>query len=120
MTNAKTIMVADDNEHIRLLVKELLESAGYRVVLAQDGLEGMDRLEKESIDLLLVDIRLPYISGMGMVKIARQSKPGLPIVCMNSHGTAPGSIVEKECGAMVISKPFKAQELLEVIRDMFK
>jgi DNA-binding NtrC family response regulator len=120
MTSAKTVMVADDNEHIRVLLKELLESAGYRVILAHDGLEGMDKLEKESIDLLLVDIRLPYISGIGLVKIAGKSKPGLPIVCMNSHGSGPESIIEEECGAVVISKPFKAQELLKLVRDMLK
>ncbi len=120
MSNTRTILVAEDDEHTRLLLKDLLESSGYQVILAQDGLEGIQKLEDELIDLLLVDIRLPYVSGIGMVKMAKQRRPGLPVICMNSYGSSPESIVEDECGAVVISKPFKTQELLGAISDLLK
>lgn len=120
MSNAKIIMVADDDEHIRLILKDLLESNGYQVIMAQDGLEGIEKLEKEPIDLLIVDLRLPLVSGIGMAKLAKQFKPGLPIICMNSFGASPESIFEDECTAVVMSKPFKGQDLLQVINDQFK
>ncbi len=118
MDNQKKIMVVDDNEHIRLLLKSLLESNGYEVILAEDGLEGMEKLRNETMDLILLDIRLPYVSGIGLIKIAKEHKPGIPIICMTGYGASPETIAQEECVEMVFSKPFSNQELLEAIRKL--
>jgi len=120
MGDVKNIMVIDDDDHIRLLLKELLESSGYKVSLAKDGLEGMNKLKNEPVDLLLLDVRLPYISGIGLIKIARQHKPEIPIICMTGYGLSPETMVEEECIEKLLRKPFKISELLNAVNDMLK
>jgi len=120
MGKMKKIMIIDDDEHIRLLLKELLESKGYHVSLAKDGLEGMDKLKDESADLLLLDIKLPYISGIGLIHIAKQHKPEMPIICMTGYGSSPESMVEKECVEKLFRKPFNTKELLNAINHLLK
>jgi len=120
MGKMKKIMIIDDDEHIRLLLKELLESKGYHVSLAKDGLEGMSKLKDEPMDLLLLDVKLPYISGIGLIKIARQHKPEIPIICMTGYGSSPESLVEEECVEKLLRKPFKTNELIDAINEILK
>ncbi|WP_035244515.1 response regulator [Desulfonatronovibrio hydrogenovorans] len=120
MSSAKRIMIIDDDENIRTLLTDLLESNGFEVELAEDGLEGMEKLKSQSVDLILIDIRLPYVSGIGLVRIAKQHQPGTPIICMTGYGSSPESIAEEECVGAVLSKPFKTQELMDAIDRLLK
>ena len=61
------ILVTDDDQHIRILYKTILEKEGYRVVLAENGQQALDCIEKEKIDLIILDIKLPDIDGMELL-----------------------------------------------------
>lgn len=63
MSEQKTILVVDDEEGVRKVLAEILSSSGYRVLTAQSALEGLIYLEKKRIDLVLLDLRMPELSG---------------------------------------------------------
>ena len=112
----KNILVIDDDEHIRNLLQEYLQIQGYNVNLARDGLEGMSLVEQENLDLVILDLKLPYVSGLGLVEIVHKHKPGLPIICITGFGS-PKSLAEQE-GCLVLAKPFALKDILHSIQKM--
>ena len=111
MTSIKTILVIDDDQVIRDVLHEFLTEQGYNVVLAVDGLEGLDSIKKKYYDLIIMDIRLPYVSGIGLVKIARQESPHIPIICITGYGDSPEKIAEEEKADVTLGKPFNLKDL---------
>ena len=81
MNTRKEILVVDDEPHFRVLLYKKLKSAGYPVVLAQNGEEALVNLwEKQSIALVLLDVRLPHINGMNIFNIIRKDFPDKKII----------------------------------------
>jgi DNA-binding response OmpR family regulator len=75
-----TILIADNDRSIRQYCKEELEHEGFRVVLAQDGVEALKRLVENSIDVVILDAHMPRSSGLETAKRMRQLNPLLPII----------------------------------------
>ncbi len=116
MHSPKTILIIDDDENIRDLLQEFLQNNGYKVILADDGLQGMEMIRQENVSLVILDVKLPYISGLGLTEIASQAKPELPIICITGHANAAKQVpLEQVC--LIIHKPFKLQEMLEAVRE---
>ncbi|MDF2542486.1 MAG: response regulator with CheY-like receiver domain and winged-helix DNA-binding domain [Herbinix sp.] len=107
------ILVVDDNENIRKLMKTYLLQEGYEVFTASDGLEALDVLEKEHIDLLIVDIMMPNMDGYTLTDELRASKYNFPILMV----TAKETIEDKKRGFMAgtddyMVKPIDFDEML--------
>ncbi len=116
MPSPKTILIIDDDENIRELLQKFLQNHGYKVVLADDGLQGMEMIRQENFSLVILEVKLPYISGIGLAEIAKQSKPELPIICITGHANAVKNIsMEQVC--QIFPKPFKLKEILEAVRE---
>jgi len=115
----KTILIIDDDEHIRHILRDFLQSQGYKIIMAQDGLQGMSIMENEELDLAIIDIKLPFISGIGLVDIAAQRKPDLPIICITGYGDTPKRIAEEK-SCHVFNKPFELKELLKIIKKLIQ
>ncbi len=105
------ILVIEDDEGLRELLSSFLQETGYTVVQAADGLEGMECIEREPFDLIIVDIMLPYVSGIGLVKIVKDRNPDLPIICITGYGDSPEKLAEEEHADCVLAKPFDLREL---------
>ncbi|MFO8031407.1 MAG: response regulator [Desulfohalobiaceae bacterium] len=120
MNSPAKIILIDDDEQIRSMLQEFLQDQGYQIFLAEDGLLGMELLQKEKADLLILDIRLPYISGIGLVQIARNHSPDLPIICITGYGFSPEKIAEQEQADLILSKPFDLQRLLQAIKELLQ
>lgn len=75
-------------------------------------------LPYEELDLLILDIKLPYISGIGLVQIAKKHRPELPIICITGYGSSPEKIAEQEQADLILSKPFDLQRLLQAIKEL--
>jgi two-component system, OmpR family, response regulator len=108
----KTILIADDDEHIRYLIKELLMKEGFRVMTAENGAESLDVLQKELCDLAIVDIMMPVMDGYLLTKEIRKSYD-IPIILL----TAKNLIEDKEKGFEsgtddYLVKPFEPKELI--------
>lgn len=115
MTKVYTILVVDDDEIIRQSLQDYLQQIGYQVITAVDGLDGMEKIKNKRYDLIILDIRMPYVSGIGLVKIAKEINPDIPVICMTGYGISPEKIAREENVNEVFSKPFELKELAKSI-----
>ena len=127
MTNAKTatpaggktILVVEDAESFRLLVRELLEEEGYRVLDAASADAALGLLESgPAVDLVLTDIVMPKMSGPEFVKRLATSQPRARVVFMSGYSTSSmGGVTTLDPGAHFVQKPFTMDQLLETIHQ---
>ena len=117
----QTILVIDDDEHLRDTIAMLLEREGFRVVQAGDGKAGLDQALVAKPALLLVDLRLPVISGMDVCKRLRSSGVTTPIIVLSALGDELDKVLLLEIGADdYVVKPFGTRELLARIRAVLR
>lgn len=117
MTEA-TILVVDDEQGITALCQRVLGKAGYQVYAVTSPVEGVKILEREAIDLLLVDIRMPEMDGFTLMGLARRRHPELAVVIMTGYGTVETAVEALRRGADgLILKPFaETAELLQGVQ----
>ncbi|MFW6287229.1 MAG: response regulator transcription factor [bacterium] len=118
----KKILVIDDEENIRELIKFNLETAGYNVVLAVNGQEGLDKLDG-SIDLIVLDLMLPVLDGLAVCRKIRSDEQyrDIPIIMLTARGEEVDKILGLEMGADdYITKPFSPRELTARIKAIFR
>ena len=112
-----TILVIEDKESMRAMLKQTLEGEGYEVVLAQDGAEGIKKLSDERIGLVLTDLKLPKKDGFEVLKAAKMDNPLLPVIVMTAFGTIETAVRAVKEGAYdFLTKPFDVDHLLVLIR----
>ncbi len=121
------ILVIEDEEHIVELLKFNLESNGYEVISASDGLEGLNMVKSEKPDLILLDLMLPKMDG---IEVCKQVKSDInlneiPIIMLTAKGSETDKVLGLEIGADdYITKPFSIRELMArvkvVLRRTFK
>ena len=112
----------DDEADTRILIKEILVSAGHEVVLAADGLEGMRQYHSTPVDLALVDLFMPRQEGLETIRMLKQQFPGFPIIAMSGHSLALPllSVAQRLGAAEVLQKPFLPEELLEAVKHVLQ
>ncbi len=115
---SKRILVVDDDPQMCVFLSELLQSNGFLVATADDGVEGLEKVQKEQFDLLLVDVWMPRMNGLEL--LARLRTQPLPprAVVMTAYDT-PETMLRaiKEQAYQYVTKPFEAHALLEFVRD---
>ncbi len=118
----KKILVIDDEENIRELIKFNLETAGFSVELAADGQKGLDRLDS-SIDLVVLDLMLPVFDGLTLCRKIRSDAQfrDIPIIMLTARGEEVDKILGLEMGADdYLTKPFSPRELTARIKAIFR
>jgi two-component system OmpR family response regulator len=116
----KNLLVADDDTHIRTLLKHFMIVEGYRVIEAKDGNEAITKLKEGRIDLAILDVMMPGIDGFELCEYIRENYD-IPIILL----TAREQLSDKEQGYMrgtddYVTKPFEAEELLFRIKALFR
>lgn len=116
-----TILVVEDDPSIQELLNDVLQTEGYRVVLASSGEEGLEALYADVVDLMLLDVMLPDISGHEVARRARiAAYAALPIIMLTAH-SQPQQIVRGLSSADdYVTKPFFPNELLQRIRNLLR
>jgi DNA-binding NtrC family response regulator len=110
------ILIVDDDEVSCRLFAEVLEGDGHEVHQAASGEEALDRLRSQSYDLLLVDVRMPGISGLDVTRAMRQEQPSLPVIVMTAFGSIETAVEAIHEGAYdYVSKPMNLDELKNII-----
>jgi CheY-like chemotaxis protein len=110
------ILVVDDDEGIRENIADLLGTEGYRVFVASDANEAMERLAAEDVDLLLTDFQMPGRNGVELIEAARTAKKDLPVILMTGHLRISEQIdEERRKGIPLLRKPFGADEVLRLV-----
>ncbi|MFW6287809.1 MAG: response regulator transcription factor [bacterium] len=118
----KKILVIDDEDNIRELIKYNLEAAGYNVVLAADGQSGLDKLD-ETIELIILDLMLPVLDGLTVCRKVRSSEKftNIPIIMLTAKGEEFDKVLGLEMGADdYLTKPFSTRELLARIKAILR
>lgn len=119
---SRAILVADDNRMNRRVLSTILERAGHRVLLANDGEQALDMLEAGGIDLAILDLNMPVMDGLEVVKLHRFTTLGrqqLPIIALTADATPETEIRCREGGFdAFLLKPVEPRKLLETIDSM--
>ena len=111
-----SILVVEDDVDIATILQDRLQTMGYEVMTVYDGQAALDTLEKVMPTLMLLDLQLPKVNGMEVLKRARKDWPDLPAVVMTAHGTIALAVEAMKEGAIdFITKPFDAEYLNLVI-----
>ena len=117
---SKRILVVEDQEDNRKIVHDLLTSAGYKILEAVTGDEGVTMAEQDMPDLILMDIQLPGIDGYEATRQIK-AKPGLshiPIIAVTSYALSGDEATALEAGCdAYFAKPYSPRELLAKIRE---
>ena len=115
------ILVVDDDKNIRLLFRAELENAGYTVVTASDGAEALEIMDREHVDLVVLDIMMPNMDGYEFTRLLRESQNNLPILMVSAKQLP----ADKHKGFIVgtddyITKPIDGEEMLYRIRALLR
>jgi DNA-binding response OmpR family regulator len=115
---SKRVLIVEDEEAVRELEKFILENAGYEVMEARDGLEGLTKVEFRKPDLILLDLMMPDVSGGRMFDEMRDhpSAKDIPIVVVTGKPDAHEMFDDAIGEDNVIMKPFEADTLIQRIR----
>jgi two-component system, NtrC family, nitrogen regulation response regulator NtrX len=112
------ILVIDDEAEIRRSVRMILEYEGYDVIEASSGPEGVTLAEKESPDLIFLDVKMPGMDGLEVLQRIKSSNDAIPIVIISGHGTVTTAVEATKAGAFdFIEKPLASERVLVTIRN---
>jgi CheY-like chemotaxis protein len=115
------ILTVDDDDRIRRIVQINLQRAGYRVTAARDGVEALEQIEQERPDLVLLDINMPRMDGIEMLRRLRADPEtaALPVVLLTAKTQDEDILEGKRSGAdYYLPKPFSPVALLAVLREV--
>lgn len=119
MSAKATILFAEDDQHLSLLVKEALEEEGYKVIHCADGQTAIDNFDKSKIDICLLDIMMPQKDGYAVAKKIRQLSDRVPILFLSTKAQETDRLKGYDTGADdYLTKPFSMPELLKKL-DVF-
>jgi len=120
MNNPYRLLIIDDNKEILTALTDFLSKKKYDVVSASDGLDGLKLLETEQqgFDLVITDLVMPNISGVGLISIIKKKFPGLPVIAITGWGEHPEALATEAQANRVLKKPFDLSELDTVIREL--
>ena len=112
------ILVVDDEKSMREFLEIMLTKEGYEVIIANDGEQACEILDRETFDLVITDIRMKNINGIGVLKKAKDVNPGAIVVLISAFATAETAVEAMKEGAYdYIPKPFKVNDFKRVIND---
>jgi CheY-like chemotaxis protein len=113
-----SVLLIDDDEDLRSVVESALNALGYNVTAVHDGAAGLEVLQSERPDVVVVDFAMPGMNGADVAKQARQLCPGLPVIL--ATGYADTDAIEQTIGkdAKLLRKPFRIDELLEAVGEV--
>jgi two-component system response regulator PilR (NtrC family) len=107
------ILIVDDEEVLRDVLDVMLRREGFEILTAASGEEALNALEGEDVDLVILDVMLPGISGIDTLRAMRISNPELPVIVITAFSSIDGAIEAMKYGAFhYIPKPFKNEEVI--------
>lgn len=118
MNENKRILVIDDEEGICRGIQRALEPAGCQVAAAHDGWEGLDYVKKNPLDLVLIDVKIPGISGLDLIKLIHERDPEIICIIITGYATVEMAVSAIKEGAYdFLTKPFTADTLLLAVNQ---
>jgi len=116
-----SIFLVDDELHVSQILGRRLEREGYSVETARDGVEAFDRISEVLPDLIISDLQMPRLDGLGLAEKLR-GEPGtasIPIVLLTSRGhRADREIVDRTNIVRLVAKPFSSHEMVKIVEQL--
>lgn len=117
----KKILAIDDMKTLRVLLNKVLTGAGYQVVEAEDGIDGLEKFSEHKPDLVISDLNMPNLDGIGFVSGARNKPEGktVPILILTTETNDQLKQRAKEVGATGwLTKPFNPDRLIKLVNQL--
>jgi DNA-binding NtrC family response regulator len=114
----KTILVIEDDLDVLGMMVRHLERLGYNLITATDGMEGLKKLDSEEYDLVITDIVMPYVSGVGVVTAIKAKRPHIPVIAITGFGKEPEAAAMEKKADMVLAKPVRMSALKDYITEL--
>ena len=112
------VLFVEDEADLTLIVADTLRGLGYDVVIAADGVEGLDKYRSEGADIIVADVMMPRMDGFTMAKGIRKMSPAVPLLFLTAKSTIEDVEEGFEIGANdYLKKPFELRELIVRIKD---
>lgn len=112
----KPILVVDDEKNIRLTLSHALESLDVPVRTAVNGEEALKKIKEEAFGLLILDLKMPGMDGMEVLRRVRESWPKIRVIIITAHGTIESAVEAMKLGAVdFVQKPFSPGEIRELV-----
>ncbi|OGP92314.1 MAG: two-component system response regulator [Deltaproteobacteria bacterium RBG_16_54_18] len=109
----QTILIVDDEESHRLMLRAHLEQEGFSTVEAIDGEEAIAKVAERNVDLILMDIRMPRLDGMEALLRIKRANPAIPVIMMTAYGSIDSAVKALQAGATdYLTKPLDSNELI--------
>ncbi len=117
---AKTILIADDSESIRTILKLTLKFKGYAILEAADGTVAYDILQKNPCDMVITDIMMPGLTGVELLqKIRKEMKnPDIPVIICTAEKNVDDEELIQKGATRILMKPVQPKELMEVVNSL--
>lgn len=113
-----SILIVDDEPSILNFLRRVLERAGYFVQAAENGRAALEVLERQPVDLLLTDIKMDYLDGVGLMQAALARYPDLAVVLLTGHATVDSAVAALRHGAVdYLLKPASNEDILQAVAD---
>ena len=118
----KKILIVEDTEDIRCYMESVLELEGFDIVVAKDGLEGLEQARSELPDLIITDISMPHLDGFQMIQEIRSSpkQKDVPILAITSHGMDKAMEAIKGGADRALARPVENHLLVAFVADLLK
>ncbi|MBW2602451.1 MAG: response regulator [Deltaproteobacteria bacterium] len=117
-TSQIRVLVVDNDQTILTILEEFLALSDYEVNTAATGLDALKLLRNGDYGLLLTDIVMPDISGLGLIEIARKEFPGLPIIAMTGYSKQVKNLASEQSPDYYLEKPFNLKKLADIIESV--
>ena len=118
------VLLIDDEQMVRKIVRKMLERAGHEVIEAENGRLGLEQLGQGGFDLVITDIIMPEMEGVETVLSVREQHPSLKIIAMSGGGRTGNmdflATAQKLGAAAILNKPFTVAALNEAMEKAFK
>ena len=117
----KTILSVDDSASVRQMVQLTLQGAGYQVLQAVDGADGLAKAQQTPVDMIVTDLNMPVMNGLSLIQELRKlpAYRGVPIVFLTTESDAEMKKKAKDAGATGwIIKPFQRDQLIAVVKKV--
>ena len=118
---SKTILTVDDSASVRQMVQLTLTGAGYQVIQAGDGAEGLAKARGTTVDMVVTDLNMPVMNGLALIRELRKlpNYRGVPILFLTTESDAEMKKEAKAAGATGwITKPFQQDQLVSVVKKV--
>jgi DNA-binding NtrC family response regulator len=117
---AKRILIVDDEENTRLGLSKLLGQEGFVVDMAANGTEALEQLRRQRVDLVITDINMPDMNGIGFLREVSRRYPSTSVIMITAYGGVESYLEAMNLGALeYLHKPVRLDELRSVMKKVF-